>query len=140
LRDTLDAFPDHIQVAFEPRHDSWYHESTASLLAEHDAAFCLTDTPLRKSPLWRTTSWGYLRLHQGRANPPPCYGRRALDSWAERLAERWEDNATCYVYFNNDHAGCAVRDAHRFANSVRRTGLTPSRVPIAKEASLRLKE
>ena len=27
--------------------------------------------------------WGYLRLHEGRAQPPPCYGRTALRTWAE---------------------------------------------------------
>lgn len=136
LRDTLQAFPATVRVAFEPRHESWYQESVAELLSHHNAAFCLSDTPSRRAPRWRTASWGYLRFHEGRAQPAPCYGRAALRAWADRLAARWDDEADLFVYFNNDHGGCAVRDAHRFANAVRNSGLTPTRVPDAREASI----
>jgi uncharacterized protein YecE (DUF72 family) len=150
LRETLEAFPSGVRVAFEPRHDSWYVEATADLLAEHDAAFCLRDGPhgsdgasssggrARKAPLWRTARWGYVRFHEGRARPHPCYGTTALRTWAERLAERWESSDDIYAYFNNDHGGCAVRDAHRFALALERAGLEPTRVPSAREASLQL--
>jgi len=134
LQDTLEAFPRHVRIAFEPRHESWHQEETAALLARHDAAFCLSDHPSRRAPLWRTAGWGYLRFHQGRASPFPCYGRSALRSWAGRLADLWADTDDLYVYFNNDHGGCAVRDAHRFALALERVGLTPTRVPGAREA------
>jgi uncharacterized protein YecE (DUF72 family) len=98
--------------------------------------FCLTDTPQRKSPLWRTAEWGYLRLHAGRAHPAPCYGRTALTNWAGRLADLWDRSEDVYIYFNNDHGGCAVRDAHRFALAAERAGLHPTRVPTSREASL----
>ena len=39
------------------------------------------------------------------------------------------------VYFNNDPGGAAVTDAVVFAEAVRRTGRTPTRVPTADEAS-----
>jgi uncharacterized protein YecE (DUF72 family) len=136
LASTLAAFPPHVRVAFEPRHDSWYSDEVADILKQHRAAFCLSDTPQRKSPLWRTANWGYLRLHEGRATPSPCYGRRALASWAVRLAELWDRNEDVYVYFNNDHGGCAVRDAHRFGLAAERAGLLPTRVPTGREASL----
>jgi uncharacterized protein YecE (DUF72 family) len=136
LKDTLDMFPSGVRVAFEPRHGSWYQEATADLLSERDAAFCLSDTPARKAPLWRTASWGYVRFHEGRASPPPCYGRTALRSWAERIADRWGRGDDVYVYFNNDQGGCAVRDAHRFAATVANVGLVPTRVPNAKESSI----
>jgi len=136
LDQTLRCFPPRTRIAFEPRHDSWYTNETAYLLAHHGAAFCLSDIPSRRSPHWRTTDWGYLRFHQGRASPAPCYGRTALRSWAERLADRWSADDDVYVYFNNDHGGCAVRDAHRFALAVERVGLEPSRVPSAREAPL----
>ena len=47
----------------------------------------------------------------GRAQPPPSYGDRAIDSWLERLAEAYGDGQDVYVYFNNDHGGAAVRNA-----------------------------
>ena len=126
LAETLGLFPHGTRIAFEPRHDSWYTDETADLLARHRAAYCLSDTPGRRAPHWRTTDWGYLRFHEGRATPAPCYGRTALRSWAERLADRWSPDDDVYVYFNNDRGGCAVRDAHRFALAVERVGLAPS--------------
>ena len=136
LTATLDAFPSHVRVAFEPRHESWFSDEVADILAQHQAALCLSDTPRRKAPLWRTADWGYVRLHEGRANPAPCYGRTALTSWAARLAGLWDDSEDVYVYFNNDHGGCAVRDAHRFALASAHAGLSPTRVPTSREASL----
>jgi uncharacterized protein YecE (DUF72 family) len=133
LAETLDLFPHGTRIAFEPRHDSWYTDETADLLARHRAAFCLSDSPGRRAPHWRTTGWGYLRFHEGRATPAPCYGRTALRSWAERLTDLWSPDDDVYVYFNNDRGGCAVRDAHRFALAVERVGLEPSRVPSARE-------
>lgn len=82
LASTLGAFPSSVRAAFEPRHESWYSDEVADILTKHRAALCLSDTQLRKSPLWRTTEWCYLRLRQGRANPAPCYGRNALANWA----------------------------------------------------------
>lgn len=126
---TLEAFGPSVRVAVEPRHDSWHTDALAELLTRRGAAFCLSDTPARRAPVWRTASWGYVRFHEGRASPHPCYGRHALGTWAERLAERWEPDADVYAYFNNDPAGCAPRDARRFAAALRRVGLRPTRVP-----------
>jgi uncharacterized protein YecE (DUF72 family) len=137
LRRTLAAFPRNVRVVFEPRHASWYVDPVRETLREHNAAFCLMDTPRRPAPHWRTADWGYLRLHEGRAQPPPCYGRTALRTWAERLAGLWSTEEDVFVYFNNDTGGCAVRDAHRFALAVRHAGLVPTRVPDARESSLR---
>jgi uncharacterized protein YecE (DUF72 family) len=136
LASTLEAFPPKVRVAFEPRHESWYTEEVAAILRQYGAACCLSDTPERKSPLWRTADWGYVRLHQGRAHPAPCYGRTALANWAGRVADLWDRSDDVYVYFNNDRGGCAVRDAHRFALAAEHAGLHPTRVPTSREASL----
>ena len=136
LRATLEAFPRTVRVAFEPRHESWHTDATFEILEEFGAALCLSDAPGRRSPIRRTTGWGYLRFHEGRSSPAPCYGRAALATWAHRLAERWDGGDDVYVYFNNDRGGCAVRDAHRFALAATKVGLVPTRVPSAREASL----
>ncbi len=138
LEKTLGYFPSGTRIAFEPRHESWFVPSVAALLSDRDAALCLSDTRGPNGPLWRTASWGYLRMHEGRSQPHPCYGRTALRSWANRLAELWEDDEDVFVYFNNDHGGCAIRDAHQFATAVRRAGRSPSRVPDGAAASLKL--
>ena len=114
LAATLGAFPPSIKVAVEFRHPSWYTDETASVLAEHDAAFCLASSPRSRTPEWRTATWGYLRMHEGRASPRPCYGRQALRSWAGRLAELFEPTEEVFVYFNNDTHACAVVNARQF--------------------------
>jgi uncharacterized protein YecE (DUF72 family) len=45
----------------------------------------------------------------------------------------WPGPASIYVYFNNDEAGCAVRDARVFAAEVEKAGLAPTRIPAARE-------
>jgi uncharacterized protein YecE (DUF72 family) len=124
----LRLFPASVRVAVEFRHDSWFTDEIRRLLERHGAALCLADRRGVLTPLWRTADWTYVRFHQGRARPRPAYGRAAIASWADRLAAQWSD-ADCYVYFNNDHRGCAPRDAARFAGAVRRHGLVVTRAP-----------
>ena len=128
LRRTLDAFPADVRVAVEFRHSSWYTDEVEALLGEHDAALCLADRRRPLTPFWRTTDWGYVRFHAGRARPPGCYGRDALAAWADRLAGLWPSTADVFVYFNNDHFACALRDAQVLAELAEKTGAT--RVPV----------
>jgi uncharacterized protein YecE (DUF72 family) len=137
LAETLGEFGNHARVAVEFRHPSWFTDEVRGLLEGHDAALCLADRESRPvGPLWRTTGWTYLRLHAGRASPHPCYGRSALSSWAERLAEKWASDEDVYVFFNNDTLGCAVRDASVFAASLEAVGLKPTRVPARREVTV----
>ncbi|HVX20300.1 MAG TPA: DUF72 domain-containing protein [Acidimicrobiales bacterium] len=136
LAATLAAFPPTIRVAVEPRHPSWFVDDVRRLLERAGAALCLTDTRGRHPPLWRTADWGYVRFHQGRAAPEPCYGRTALAGWAERIARLWGPADDVYCYFNNDPRGCAPRDAVRFAGAAGRIGLQPTRVPSPRTLSV----
>ncbi len=77
------------------------------------------------TPLWRTTDWGYLRMHEGRARPRPRYGAAALRTWLGRV-EQFE---TAYVYFNNDPGGAAIADASAFAALARARNVAVSRTP-----------
>jgi uncharacterized protein YecE (DUF72 family) len=115
LADCLANFPSHVRVAVEPRHESWWTDEVRGVLTDHRAALCWSDRLGRPvTPLWRTADWGYLRLHEGRANPRPRYGRRALRTWAERIQQTWSNAEDAYVYFNNDPGGAAVIDAEAF--------------------------
>lgn len=129
LDDTLSCFPPQVRVAVEARHPSWDAEGVWEILAAHGAAWCAADAPWRRWPLVRTADWGYVRFHQGAASPPPCYGRRALATWSERLASAWPNDEDVYAYFNNDTRACALRDARAFAASCTRAGLGVTRVP-----------
>jgi uncharacterized protein YecE (DUF72 family) len=129
LSAVLELVPADVRVAVEFRHDSWFSDRVRAVLEHHRAALCLADRRGVRAPLWRTADWTYVRFHEGRARPGPCYGRTALRTWAERLAGEWEPSSEIFAYFNNDPRACAPRDAARFAIAVERVGLRPSRVP-----------
>src|SRR5205814_8610141 len=112
-------------------------DDVRSLLEKHHAALCWADRFGPIAPLWVTTDWGYLRFHQGRARPRPCYGRDALESWVERIDSTLPRSAEMFVYFNNDFHACALRDAIVFALLAERAGLRPSRVPRPSEVTVR---
>lgn len=119
LDETLSLFPAGVRVAVEPRHDSWWTDEVRDLLTRHGAALAWADRKGRPvTPLWHTATFGYLRLHEGRARPWPRYGRTALKSWLDRLPA-----VPTYVYFNNDPGGAAVTDALALATLARRRGL-----------------
>lgn len=128
---TLRAFPPGWRIAVEFRHESWFVDATFATLERSDAALCLADSPRRSTPVRRTAGWGYIRFHEGCAAPPPCYGTRALDTWARRLAGMFTPGEDLYAFFNNDPRACAVRDARLFARAAARHGLSPTRVPAA---------
>jgi len=134
LEATLDAFPPSVQVAVEPRHSSWFTSALKTLLETHGAALCLADRRGPITPQWRTSNWTYVRFHGGRATPRSCYGEAALDGWVDRLADPAASTRDGYVYFNNDHHGCALRDAAALARRLEHAGITTSHVaPIGDE-------
>lgn len=125
LAECLDRFPSDVRVAVEPRHESWWTDEVQSVLAARDAALCWADLQDEsQTRLWRTAGWGYVRFHEGTANPWPRYSDQALRSWVSRLAETWGGAADVYVYFNNDAGGAAVLDALRFAAIAEEQGIT----------------
>jgi uncharacterized protein YecE (DUF72 family) len=134
LDGALAVFPADLRLAVEPRHPSWFADDRVrAVLERRGAALCLADTPRHRAPVWRTTDWTYVRFHEGRSTPHPCYGRDALARWAQRIAEQWNRDDDVYAYFNNDGRACALRDARVFAAACERAGLAPTRV-APKEA------
>jgi uncharacterized protein YecE (DUF72 family) len=129
LAETLEQFPTGVRVAVEFRHRSWYSDEVRALLERHGAALCLADRRGPLTPLWRTADWTYLRFHEGRATPRPCYGRTTLATWIDRIGEGWGSDAEAWIYFNNDPRGCAPHDAARFGAMAANAGLYPSRTP-----------
>lgn len=119
-----------LRCAWELRHESWLKDETAELLRRHQAAACLADRGGMLEPLRRTAEWGYVRFHEGKAQPWPRYGQDALRRWAERIAEEYGPDRTVCAYFNNDPHGCAPRDALEFAEACCRAGL---RAPLLQK-------
>jgi uncharacterized protein YecE (DUF72 family) len=129
LEQTLAQFPRHVDVVVEPRHPTWFTDETREVLEKHRAVLCWADRKGRPlAPLWQTGDFGYIRLHEGRANPWPRYGKAALSSWLERAGQF----ARTYVFFNNDPGGAAVADATALVAMARRRGAEVSRSPAAR--------
>ncbi|WP_188830384.1 DUF72 domain-containing protein [Nocardia camponoti] len=130
LDETLALFPATVRVAVEPRNDSWWTDDVRNVLEYRNAALCWADREAKPiTPLWRTTDWAYLRLHAGLATPKPSYGSAVLTEWVDRLRETWSDESDCFVYFNNDARGAAVRDAVLFGQLTKAAGSPISRIP-----------
>lgn len=130
LHSTLAAFPKGTRVAVEFRNSSWYTDAVRQMLTEFDAALCLADRRGESlTPLWKTASWGYLRLHEGEGGGYRArYADSALDRWAGTVADLHGEN-DCFVYFNNDGEAAAIHDAVRFAKLAAGRGLVCTRVP-----------
>lgn len=106
----LSALPRRHRYCFEFRHPSWFVEEVYTLLRRGRVALCVAEREGRASPLVVTARFVYMRFH-GSAQAGGGYGARALRPWAERLGELLARGVDCYVYFNNDAGGHAVRDA-----------------------------
>ncbi len=123
---------DRLRVAVEPRHPSWWTPEVQQVMAAHDTALCWADRrgdPV--TPLWRTAGWGYLRFHEGTADPWPRYGGQALRPWVDRVRQAWPDGEDVYVYVTTAPGGAAVADSAEFATRAREAGLGVTRTPAA---------
>ena len=133
LAETLDAFPRTVRVAVEPRNASWFDDEVRAVLRERAAALCWADRRGPRTPTdagWATAPFGYVRFHAGHASPRGCYGEVALRRWLDRVRAAWGGaDADVYLYWNNDHRGCAPRDAGTFAELAARAGLAVTRAP-----------
>jgi uncharacterized protein YecE (DUF72 family) len=132
----LAEFPRGMRVAVEFRHKSWWTAEVRRVLERHGAALCWADRRGPVAPRWVTADWGYLRFHEGRAAPRPCYDGEALAAWSEHIARELPLQSDQFVYFNNDHRACALRDAIVFARLAQGAGLETTRVPEANEVRI----
>jgi uncharacterized protein YecE (DUF72 family) len=100
-------------LAIEFRHASWHRDDVFALLERAGAAHCVMDGPGLPCLPRLTAPFAYVRLH-GPADDARYHGAYdddALRCWAERVLAWERDGHDAYVYFNNDVAGHAVRNA-----------------------------
>jgi uncharacterized protein YecE (DUF72 family) len=117
----LARLPEWIRVAVEFRHPSWQDEAVYALLERYGAAYCVMSGANLPCVLRATTSFVYVRLHgpDSRNLYAGSYTEDSLRWWAERIAEWDRQGRDVYVYFNNDGAGNAVRDAETLLRTLR---------------------
>jgi uncharacterized protein YecE (DUF72 family) len=109
----LGALPNWIKVAVEFRHPSWDDPAVYQLLEKHRAAYVVMSGAGLPCVLKATDQLVYVRMH----GPDPAhlyggsYSTDDLRSWADRIGEWQHGGHDVFVYFNNDGAGNAVRNA-----------------------------
>jgi uncharacterized protein YecE (DUF72 family) len=112
----LDSFlrglPSGPRYALELRDPSWHTEEIYGVLRRHRAAFCIYDLAGFESPCIATTNLVYVRLHGPGPGPyQGSYSKAALRRWAARIKAWRGERRKVYVYFDNDQAGYAARNA-----------------------------
>ena len=117
LRTFLRALPRGHRQAIEFREPSWYAADVRALLDKHHVALCLHDMPGSASDRVAAGPFVYLRFH-GVTKYGGRYSDKALDGWADWLAEQSRAGRDIYAYFNNDTGGHAPRDAVRLRAAV----------------------
>jgi uncharacterized protein YecE (DUF72 family) len=107
----LDALPPRRRYAFELRDPTWHTPEIYAILRRHRAAFCIFEIAGWQSGFELTTDFTYIRLHGPGDRYQGDYSAAVLRSWADRLRD-WESGLkAAYIYFDNDQAGYAVKNA-----------------------------
>ena len=111
LEALLAILPRKLRYAFEFRDPSWHVPQIYKILRRHNAAFCIYDLEGFQSPAEITADFTYIRLHGPGGKYQGSYSRDALSAWAERISNWRRGLRAVFVYFDNDQAGHAARNA-----------------------------
>ncbi len=114
-----------IPLIAEFRHSSWLKETTFNFLRQIDISFCVVDEPelpgLLPPIAVATNKIGYVRFH-GRNKESwwsgdsaqrynYLYSDQELKDWLPKIKHLSEITDELYLFFNNCHAGHAVKNA-----------------------------
>ncbi len=105
-----------LRHAVEFRHESWWAEDVARLLARCGVSFVAVSHPRLPAEILPTADFVYLRFHGlGRQLYDYDYSDDELRQWVDRLRPHL-DKRTLYAFFNNDWHANAPRNAISFRN------------------------
>lgn len=112
LSEFLRIVPRGYRLAFEFRDPSWYSAPVYEVLRSHNAACCEFDLEGRHQRAEATADFSYWRLHgPSRDAYTGSYSAQRLRSYATRLRPWLEAGNDAYVFFDNDEAGYAAKNA-----------------------------
>jgi uncharacterized protein YecE (DUF72 family) len=125
LESFLDALPEDLRHAVEPRHASFETPEFLELLRARNVSVVVADTA-GKWPLIKeaTADFVYARLHGDEELYTSGYTPQALRRWAAFFRRRLSEGRDVYVYFDNDKKVRAPYDAMALAALL--TGRSPS--------------
>ena len=111
LEEFLPRLPHGHRYVFEFRNPTWNVAPVYDLLRRHNAAFCIYELAGFISPIEITADFTYLRLHGPGNKYQGDYSEGILRSWAERIRGWQRELKHVFVYFDNDQAGFAAKNA-----------------------------
>jgi uncharacterized protein YecE (DUF72 family) len=111
LADFLKLLPAGRRCTVEFRHESWYAPEVFQILADFDAALCISDHHSAPSPWERTAAWAYVRGHGPGGRYFGRYSEDQLAAWAAQIGRWRAEGRDVYAYFDNDVKSAAPLDA-----------------------------
>ncbi len=129
LLDLRRLIPEEIPLYVEFRHDSWIVEKTFEWFRKIGIGYCSVDEPPLAGlvpPVARATGQpGYVRFHGRNAQTwwgsgggdryDYAYSVPELREWIEKVRQLERETGKVYLFFNNCHAGQAVKGAKMMA-------------------------
>lgn len=107
----LAALPRSHRYAFEFRNPTWNVSSIYETLRKHNAAFCIYELAGFQSRIEITADFAYVRLHGPGNKYQGDYERKILRGWADRIEGWRKELKHTFIYFDNDQAGFAPKNA-----------------------------
>ncbi len=118
LDEFLRVLPRGHRYSFELRDPSWLVPEIYDVLRKHGAAYCIYELAGFVSPFELTAPFTYVRLHGPGGKYQGSYDHSALRWWSRKIREWSKSLDGVYLYFDNDEAGFAARDALRLRELV----------------------
>jgi len=106
-----EALPPRRRYAFELRNPTWHSPEILRILKRHNAAFCIFEIAGFHSSCDLTANFTYIRLHGPGGAYQGSYPDATLKKWADRIRGWSRDLRAIYVYFDNDQAAFAPKNA-----------------------------
>ena len=107
----LTALPRRYRYVFEFRNPTWNVAPVYEALRRHSAAYCIYELAGVQSPMEITADFTYVRLHGPGNKYQGDYSSKILRNWAKRIEAWRRELKHVFVYFDNDQAGFAPKNA-----------------------------
>jgi uncharacterized protein YecE (DUF72 family) len=114
LEDFLSRTSDIKRRVFEFRNETWFKDSTYSMLEDHGAGFCIAETEDLEPTFKVTGGLAYFRLRKD------SYDERAIEEWSDRIRGTSAGSDECYVYLRHDETGENALLAQMLSEKLRR--------------------
>ena len=111
LAEFLSELPRTQHYVFEFRNETWNTPEVYDMLHRHNAAFCMFELAGFQSPMEVTADFVYVRLHGPGNKYQGDYSKSQLRTWATRIKTWRKTLKHIFIYFDNDQAGFAAKNA-----------------------------